>query len=44
MQVITFLQVAKEKSEADFNKLLHQLSTDIETMCAKHAEEKAALR
>ena len=44
LQLITFLQVAKEKSEADFNKLLHQLSTDIETMCAKHAEEKAALR
>merc|ERR1712066_1022675 len=34
------LQVAKEKSEGDFNKLLHQLGSDIETMCAKHTEEK----
>ena len=39
-----FLQVAKEKSEVDFNKLLHQLGSDIETMYAKHVEEKTALR
>merc|ERR1719471_588797 len=33
------LQAEKDKSE----RLLNQLGADIETMCAKHAEEKAAL-
>ena len=33
-------QAEKDKSE----RLLNQLGADIETMCAKHAEEKAALR
>ena len=32
-------QAEKDKSE----RLLNQLGADIETMCAKHAEEKAAL-
>ena len=33
-------QAEKDKSE----RLLNQLGADIETMCTKHAEEKAALR
>jgi len=37
------LQEEKTLAEKDFNKLLHQLGSDIETMCIKHEEEKKAL-
>merc|ERR1719466_145520 len=31
-------------AEEDFNKLLFQLSKDIETMCSKHEEEKESMK
>ena len=35
----------KQKSdEESFNKLLSKLSSDIETMCVKHQDEKEALK
>ena len=38
------LQREKVQSEQDFNKLLNEVSSDIEKMCAKHSEEKSSLR
>ena len=38
------LQREKVQSEQDFNKLLNEVSSDIEKMCAKHLEEKSSLR
>ena len=41
---ILSLQVKHKSDEESFNKLLSKLSSDIETMCAKHQDEKEALR
>ena len=38
------LQVKQKSDEDSFTKLLSQLSSDIETMCAKHQDEKEAFR
>ena len=40
---IETLEDQKTVAEKDFNNLLHQLGTDIETMCVKHEREKIAL-
>ena len=42
--MISSFEVKQKSDEESFTKLLSQLSSDIETMCAKHQDEKEALR